>query len=152
MHRYPQSNGQVEATNKTLLNSLKKRLEGAKNKWVDELPSVLWAYRNYQQMTYWGHPICFGIWHGGPHPNRSSNAHSQNNSTRNINELLRFRNAPRLGGWKVWGPNCPNGLVLAKDNGSTQQKSTTTIIQLRRFGLETSLWEHSWNRSQKVLA
>ena len=43
--RYPQSNGQAEATNKTLLSALKKRLEKAKGKWVEELPSVLWAYR-----------------------------------------------------------------------------------------------------------
>ncbi|RVW83256.1 hypothetical protein CK203_039612 [Vitis vinifera] len=43
--RYPQSNEQVEATNKTLLSALTKMLEGAKGKWVDELPGVLWAYR-----------------------------------------------------------------------------------------------------------
>ncbi|KAL6344991.1 hypothetical protein AAG906_007722 [Vitis piasezkii] len=43
--RYPQSNGQAEATNKTLITALKKRLEQAKGKWVEELPSVLWAYR-----------------------------------------------------------------------------------------------------------
>ncbi|RVW28611.1 hypothetical protein CK203_100886 [Vitis vinifera] len=42
--RYPQSNGQAEATNKTLITALKKRLEQAKGKWVEELP-VLWAYR-----------------------------------------------------------------------------------------------------------
>ena len=42
---HPQSNGQEEVTNKTLLSALKKRLEGAKEKWVDELPKVLWAYR-----------------------------------------------------------------------------------------------------------
>lgn len=41
---YPQSNGQAEATNKTLLTALKKRLEGTKEKWVDNLPGVLWAY------------------------------------------------------------------------------------------------------------
>ena len=40
-----QSNGQVEASNKTLLMTLKKRLDAAKGKWVDELPGVLWAYR-----------------------------------------------------------------------------------------------------------
>ena len=45
MSRYTQSNGQTEATNKTLLTTLKKRLEEAKGKWVDELPRVLWAYR-----------------------------------------------------------------------------------------------------------
>ncbi|RVW56905.1 hypothetical protein CK203_078507 [Vitis vinifera] len=42
---YPQSNGQAEATNKILVNALKKRLEQAKGKWVEELPGVLWAYR-----------------------------------------------------------------------------------------------------------
>ncbi|KAL6348510.1 hypothetical protein AAG906_009970 [Vitis piasezkii] len=41
---YPQSNGQAEATNKTLLIALKKRLEWTKEKWVDNLPGVLWAY------------------------------------------------------------------------------------------------------------
>lgn len=27
------------------MNGLKRRLEGAKGRWVEELPSVLWAYR-----------------------------------------------------------------------------------------------------------
>ena len=36
--RYPQSNGLAEASNKTLLITLKKRLDSAKGKWVDELP------------------------------------------------------------------------------------------------------------------
>ena len=31
-------------TNKTLLSAPKKMLEGAKGKWVDELPRVLWTY------------------------------------------------------------------------------------------------------------
>ncbi|RVW19590.1 Pol polyprotein [Vitis vinifera] len=39
---YPQSNGKAEATNKTLLTALKKMVERAKGKWVDELPRVLW--------------------------------------------------------------------------------------------------------------
>lgn len=38
---YLQSNGQAEATNKTIINGFKKRLEGAKGGWVDELPNVL---------------------------------------------------------------------------------------------------------------
>ena len=42
---YPQINGQAEATNKTIVNGLKKRLERAKRNWVEELLSVLWAYR-----------------------------------------------------------------------------------------------------------
>ena len=43
--RYLQSNDQAEAYNKTLLTALKKRLDSAIGKWVDELPGVLWAYR-----------------------------------------------------------------------------------------------------------
>ena len=43
--RYPQSNGQAEASNKTLLTALKKQLDSTKGKCVDELPGVLWAYR-----------------------------------------------------------------------------------------------------------
>ena len=35
----------AEASNKTLLTALKKRLDSAKGNWVDELPGVLWAYR-----------------------------------------------------------------------------------------------------------
>ncbi|RVW32025.1 Gag-Pol polyprotein [Vitis vinifera] len=42
---YPQSNGQAEAQTKTLITALKKRLEQAKGKWVEELPGVLWAYQ-----------------------------------------------------------------------------------------------------------
>ena len=43
--RYPRSNGQAEASNKTLLTALKKWLDSAKGKWVEELPEVLWVYR-----------------------------------------------------------------------------------------------------------
>ena len=42
---YPQGNGQVESSNKTLLDGIKKRLEKTKGRWVEELPSILWTYR-----------------------------------------------------------------------------------------------------------
>ena len=42
---YPQGNGQAEAMNKVILSGLKKRLDDAKGKWVEELPHVLWTYR-----------------------------------------------------------------------------------------------------------
>ena len=38
---YPQGNGQAEAVNKVIVNGLKKRLDNAKGKWVEELPHVL---------------------------------------------------------------------------------------------------------------
>ena len=42
---YPQSNGQAETVNKTILSGLKKILDGAKGNWAEEQPKVLWAYR-----------------------------------------------------------------------------------------------------------
>ena len=42
---YPQGNGQAKVVNKFILNGLKKRLDDAKGKWVEELPYVLWTYR-----------------------------------------------------------------------------------------------------------
>ena len=39
-----QANGQVKVTNQSLLKIIKTQLEGAKCIWLDELPSVLWAY------------------------------------------------------------------------------------------------------------
>ncbi|KAI5311615.1 hypothetical protein L3X38_040788 [Prunus dulcis] len=41
----------AEASNKVILNCLKKRLEGAEGKWVDELPGVLWAYRTTKRRS-----------------------------------------------------------------------------------------------------
>ena len=42
---YPQGNRQAEAVNKVIVNGLKKRLDDAKGKWVEELPHALWTYR-----------------------------------------------------------------------------------------------------------
>ena len=42
---YPQSNGQVKTVNKVIVNGLKKRLNDAKRKWIEELSHVLWTYR-----------------------------------------------------------------------------------------------------------
>ena len=38
---YPQGNGQAEAINKVIVNGLKKRLDDAKGRCVEELPRVL---------------------------------------------------------------------------------------------------------------
>ena len=42
---YPQGNRQAEASNKVIVNGLKKRLDDAKGRWVEELPHVLWIYQ-----------------------------------------------------------------------------------------------------------
>ena len=42
---YPQGNGQAEAVNKVIMSGLKKRLDDAKGRWVEELPHILWTYQ-----------------------------------------------------------------------------------------------------------
>ncbi|XP_042441339.1 uncharacterized protein LOC122026676 [Zingiber officinale] len=41
---YPQSNGQAEVTNKEIIRGLKTKLDHVAGSWVNDLPSVLWAY------------------------------------------------------------------------------------------------------------
>ncbi|KAL0427954.1 UNVERIFIED_CONTAM: hypothetical protein Slati_2970200 [Sesamum latifolium] len=42
---HPQANGQVEVTNRILVQEIKRRLERVGGNWAEELTSVLWAYR-----------------------------------------------------------------------------------------------------------
>ncbi|XP_072071980.1 uncharacterized protein [Arachis hypogaea] len=48
---HPQTNGQVEAANKVIIQGLKKRLDKRKGVWADELASVLWSYRTTPQSS-----------------------------------------------------------------------------------------------------
>ncbi|CAA0840169.1 Unknown protein, partial [Striga hermonthica] len=48
---HPHANGQVEVTNRIILNGLKMRLEKASGTRVDELTSVLWAYKTTPRST-----------------------------------------------------------------------------------------------------
>ncbi|CAL5202632.1 unnamed protein product [Lathyrus oleraceus] len=48
---HPQTNGQAEAANRVILRGLKRRLGEAKRAWVEELHSVLWAYRTTPHST-----------------------------------------------------------------------------------------------------
>ena len=43
--------------NRTLLKIIKTRLEGVKGIWLDELPSVLWAYRTTARTPTGGTPF-----------------------------------------------------------------------------------------------
>ena len=42
---YLQGNGQAEAVNKIIVNGLKRRLDDAKGRWVEELSHIVWTYR-----------------------------------------------------------------------------------------------------------
>ncbi|XP_057526354.1 uncharacterized protein LOC130805590 [Amaranthus tricolor] len=41
----PQTNGQVESANNEIPNGIKKKIEGAKETWDEELPRILWTSR-----------------------------------------------------------------------------------------------------------
>src|SRR5438045_2198430 len=42
---HPKSNGQAESANKAILNALKRKIDGKKGTWADEIPGILWSYR-----------------------------------------------------------------------------------------------------------
>ena len=48
---YLQGNGQAKIVDKVIVNGLKKRLDEAKGRWVDELPYTLWTYRTTPQKS-----------------------------------------------------------------------------------------------------
>lgn len=66
----PQGNRHVEAVNKTLKASIKKRLEEAKGRWPEKLPNVLWSYYTIAR-TSTGHTTfalaygCYATCRGG---------------------------------------------------------------------------------------
>ncbi|KAK3011143.1 hypothetical protein RJ639_012868 [Escallonia herrerae] len=59
---HPQSNGQTENMNRSILQGLKRKLDDAKGAWVDELLKVLWAYRTTPHSVTGETPflLCFG--------------------------------------------------------------------------------------------
>ncbi|RDX62821.1 Tf2-8, partial [Mucuna pruriens] len=60
---HPQSNGQAEVENKVILKGLRKLLEEAKGRSVEELPQVLWSYHTTPHSTTNETPfrLTFGI-------------------------------------------------------------------------------------------
>ena len=46
---HPQSNGQVEAANKIILNALKKKLGTTKARWIEIFSEVIWSYHTTVQ-------------------------------------------------------------------------------------------------------
>ncbi|GMH25591.1 hypothetical protein Nepgr_027434 [Nepenthes gracilis] len=60
---YPQANGQVEVTNRTILHGLKTKLIDSGGSWVDELPSILWSYRTTPRESTKETPfsLCYGV-------------------------------------------------------------------------------------------
>ena len=48
---HPQSNGETEVTNRTILHDLKTRLTDTKDLWAKKMQSILWIYRTTHQIS-----------------------------------------------------------------------------------------------------
>ena len=46
-----ESNDQAESANKAILNALKRKIEGKKGTWADEIPGILWSYRTTHKIA-----------------------------------------------------------------------------------------------------
>ncbi|RDX98498.1 Tf2-6, partial [Mucuna pruriens] len=55
---HPQANGQAEAANKVILRGLRRRLEEAKGRWVEELSQVLWSCHTNPHSIMGETPFC----------------------------------------------------------------------------------------------
>uniref|UniRef100_A0A2N9EZ93 Reverse transcriptase domain-containing protein n=1 Tax=Fagus sylvatica TaxID=28930 RepID=A0A2N9EZ93_FAGSY len=72
------SNGQAEASNKTVLDGIKKRLEDAKGRWVEELPNVLWTFRTTPRRSTGETPFSLAYGSEAVIPTRNRTSHPQN--------------------------------------------------------------------------
>ncbi|VFR02730.1 unnamed protein product [Cuscuta campestris] len=60
---YPQTNGQVENANRTIIDGLKRKLEACGGEWTEELPYILWTYRTTPRRANGETPfaLCYGF-------------------------------------------------------------------------------------------
>ncbi|VFQ79051.1 unnamed protein product [Cuscuta campestris] len=60
---YPQTNGQVENANRTIVDGLKRKLEACGGEWAEELPYILWTYRTTPRRATGETPfaLCYGF-------------------------------------------------------------------------------------------
>ncbi|VFQ98118.1 unnamed protein product [Cuscuta campestris] len=60
---YPQTNGQVENANRTIVDGLKRKLEACGGEWAEELPYILWTYRTTPRRATGETPFasCYGF-------------------------------------------------------------------------------------------
>ena len=105
---YTQGNGQAEAVKKVIVSGLKKRLDDAKGKWVEELPHVLWTYQTTPRrstretpflMTY-GAKIVIPLEIGFPTLRTSSFTLSSNNEL--LEKSLDLIEERRENAWSNW--------------------------------------------------
>jgi hypothetical protein len=92
---YPHSNGQAKVSNKVILNGIKRRLEEAKGKWVEELPSVMWTHRTTIRKSIGETPFALAYGGGSYYPLGGRNVDHPNNRFRRGNQRGKFMERPR---------------------------------------------------------
>ena len=126
---YPQSNGQVEATNKTLISALKKMLKKTKRRWVDEPPGVLWTYKMTPGRPTWTTPfaLVYGMDAVIPTeigmPTTRTTIQGQRDEKQELERQLDWVD-------EVIGNTAhPNGILPIESHFPLQQKNSGTHIQ-----------------------
>ncbi|XP_026459181.1 uncharacterized protein LOC113359820 [Papaver somniferum] len=121
---YAQSNGQAEATNRVIMYNLKKRLEKAKGKWIEEFPVVLWSYRTTPKRSTGFSPFTLAY---GTEAVIPTEVHLKTTKTRVVK-------------------SGKNDSILALDKEFLEEQRETTLQQLVRYQQEIKL---SYDRKVK---
>jgi hypothetical protein len=67
---YPQGNGLVESTNKTLIHILKKTIDQNQKNWHLKLTDALWESKNDSERQHWDVSVYVGLWEGRKNSNQ----------------------------------------------------------------------------------
>lgn len=100
---HPKANGKTKVTNRMILHDLVTGLDAAKGRWVNELPSILYAYRTIARTATKETPFSFVYGLDAVIPleliiltNRASNF-----DTENINEDLQINLDISMELWEI---------------------------------------------------
>ncbi|KAH9751207.1 Ribonuclease H [Citrus sinensis] len=132
---HPQANGQVEAANRVIKQTLKTKLQKAKGDWPEELPFVLWSYRTTLRIPTGETP--FSLAFGTDLVARYYNARVKNRRFR-VGDLVLKKVLPNMQdpGVGTLGPNW-EGPYIVKDVVRPGTYSLST--------LDGNILRHAWN-------
>uniref|UniRef100_A0A2N9E8Q0 Uncharacterized protein n=1 Tax=Fagus sylvatica TaxID=28930 RepID=A0A2N9E8Q0_FAGSY len=139
---YPQSNGQAEASNKTVLDGIKKRLEDAKGRWVEELPNVLWTFRTTPRRSTGETPFSLAYGSEAVIPLEIGLPTSQNVGMGTDKERSGSIPGSRLTRRKKRTSNDQVSLLPAATEKGIQQEHSTEVLSTRRPGPQKSFGQH----------
>ena len=147
---YPQSNGQAETINKTLLSGLKKMLERVKGKIGERATQSLMGLLDNIQTANGGHSFRPCLRDEGHYSNWDWHAYCQNCCIRLNGQWWRTHKTTGLGIRIVRRRDYLDSFIPSEGNCSVQQKGMTIVFSSRIFSPQKSLWENSWSTSQKA--